>query len=432
MKGTTTFLIVFFLVNLLSAQQKKKEELIKLINESKSDSLTCSALVELIELETDNTIWPKYNQLLKENAGKYIKAKDAKTKVFYLRLYSDALVNDGFLCHENGDFKGALENYRAGLDIKLDINDRKGAANALSNIGFIFQIIADYDNAIKYYNKGLKLDEESNDKEGAATILVNLANIYITRHDTSKYLELVNKALAYRKEANNLVGIARCYNSLVAMESQKADKTLAFKYCKAALDIYEELNDKEGCGHTLNNLAALYGLSGNLDTSLILYNKALKLNLDVQDNNNISTSYRNIGEIYLNRKSNEKAKTYFELALKYAGYGSGLREQIRAAKDLYVCNKQLNKSGDALRMLELYHELLDSIERGSSKVLMDLSDIFEAPKVDSLATDSKGDIASVVENDQVLAIGVLAWLQLVSGFVLLILIPCWVFANTRI
>lgn len=357
------FTVCLLFISIFVQSQKQRTDSLKHALIVANDSIKCLILIELIEIESDNTVWPKYNDDLKRISSTYTISSQRNKRNYFLKAYSDALNNDAFLFQEKGDFNKAFKIYREALEIKLDINDRIGTANTLGNIGYLYQILADYENAIRYHNKSLKIQEENNEIGGASTTLVNLASISLYQNDTAQYLALINKALKNRILINDQLGIARCYNNLAIIEGRKPNKNLAFEYCNKALAIFESLDYKEGVGNTYNNLAALYSLTGNFDKSLELYAKALKINRDVQDHSNTATSLNNIADVYLSMKQIDKAKRFYEEALVFAKLSGGLHDLENITYGLYITNKKLKNPEIALEMLERHLNIKDSISK---------------------------------------------------------------------
>lgn len=383
-----SILFVFFCFCLFP-QAARKQELLKLIAEAKQDSLKCLYLVELIENETDNSVWPNYNADLKAITLGHLESTNGnEVNRYYLSKYADALVNEGFLMQQNNKLSEALDLYKKGLDIKLDLKSRKESSVILINIGFLFQETADYSKAYKYYKRALAIQEELNDKENAAVTLMNLASISLSQDDSTQYAALVEKAMEYRISINDKRGTARCYNALAVIEGNKKDRSRAFDFLNKAIEINKELDDKEGLGNSYNNLGGLYFREDNLERSTYFFNLAYQLNLEVKDNGSCSTSLKNLGDISYKKGDYKKAHDYYLKALDRARLSGIIIAQERAASGLVRSSEALHSTKEFDGYTALAGKLKDSLERkvninlaGLTRLLDPDSNIVDAPPV---------------------------------------------------
>ena len=410
-------ILLSFLSFGLRPQAARKQELVKLISETKLDSLKCLYLVELIENETDNTIWPSYNADLKQITLKHLNPSDGnEVDRFYLSKYADALVNEGFLMQQNSKLSEALQLYKQGLDIKLDLKLRKESSVILINIGFLFQETADYPKAYKYYKRALAIQEELNDKENAAVTLMNLASISLSQYDTTPYAVLVEKALEYRIGINDKRGTARCYNALAVIEGNKKDRSKAFYYLNKAIAINKELDDKEGLGNSYNNLGGLYFREGDLDKSSLYFNIAYKLNVEVKDNGSSSTSLKNLGDISFKKGDFQQAHEYYLKALEKARYSGIILAQERAATGLVRSSKALNLKKEISLYRNLAEKLTDSVER---KVNIQLAGLTRLLDPDSNLTPDPALTSSKVVQSNIPSYGLVIILSLCAIILIL-------------
>jgi tetratricopeptide (TPR) repeat protein len=365
-------LLVLFSLS-LCAQKAFKDSLLKIIVAEKDDSIRCLRLSDFIEAETNNKVWPKYNEEMKNIAKRVVfDGATGSRKTFFLMMYSEGIVNDGFLKQANNDFQGAMLDYRKALEIKLDIEDRKGVANALINVGFLFQSVANYSVAFNYYKRALKAQEELGDKKGAATTLVNMSTIFMNQGDTAAFVKYMRKAIDYRKDADDMTGMANCYNNLSIILCAKGDYKEAQYLLSSALRINEELNNLDGVGNTLNNLGGVYLRQGKHHQAQSALKNALDVNKKIGDHNGMATAYRSIGEVFYLEGKAGIALSQYKLAYKQAQLGGGLQEQIRITKGFSNAYKELGDKKRSEVMLELSQRLQDSI---SKKVAIELEDI---------------------------------------------------------
>ena len=124
----------------LSAQDKTTDSLKQALKTAKHDTTRCNILNELIEAESDDKIWPIYNEQLLKLAEKGAASSSTPTTTFYLIHLAGALNNVGYLASLQGDIPKALEYYHRSLKIKEEIKDKSGIAYSLQIIGLIYKI----------------------------------------------------------------------------------------------------------------------------------------------------------------------------------------------------------------------------------------------------------------------------------------------------
>ncbi|MCK4732984.1 MAG: tetratricopeptide repeat protein, partial [Methanophagales archaeon] len=90
----------------------------------------------------------------------------------------------------------------------------------------------------------------------------------------------------------------------------------AIEYYEKALKLEEELEIKEGIAAILGNIGIVYSTRGELDKALEYYEKALKLHEELGKKEGIAAILGNIGVVYQTRGELDKALEYYEKALK--------------------------------------------------------------------------------------------------------------------
>ena len=85
------FILLFFLFPFLLAAQNT-DSLRLALKSAKHDTTRCAILNALVEAESDDNIWPKYNEQLKALAEKNIATK-ASPKIVYLKHLAAAFNN---------------------------------------------------------------------------------------------------------------------------------------------------------------------------------------------------------------------------------------------------------------------------------------------------------------------------------------------------
>lgn len=153
------------------------------LKKAKHDTTRCNILTAMIEAESDDAIWPSYNDELFKIVKSNLKATNLNKSEFkfYQKNLASFLNNTGYLAEKKGDISKALDYYGRGLKIQEEIGDKSGIAVSLNNIGLIYANQGDDSKAIKI------IEEE----DGTHTPKYLRGNLYGTNN---KVLEIASDA----------------------------------------------------------------------------------------------------------------------------------------------------------------------------------------------------------------------------------------------
>ncbi|MBI4931601.1 MAG: tetratricopeptide repeat protein [Bacteroidetes bacterium] len=392
------FLIYFLLIHLLSFAQQGKEyflidsvnhetlspddktildSLLPLYKNAKDDTIKLDILGSLAESINDETMWPKYNQLLFAMSEKLLhdsKLHDKKEINTIKKYYAGALQNFGFYAIRiESDNKKALEYYEKSLAIQQEVLDKEGEGTTLNNIAMVFETQGDILKALEYELKSLKINEDLKNKNGISIMLNNIANLHLIQGDTAKALTYLKKGIALQEEIGYNFGLAYSLNSIGLVYFQQKNYPEAIVYYKKGIKISEKVGDKNGLASTLVNLGRTYqkleqeNNNGFISKdSLSIYTigymlRGLKLFEETNNKQGISRTSASIGLIYYSENNISQALDYGKRALKVA-QEIGYPDETRSASELlFKVYRKQGKWQNALAMHELYMQMRDSV-----------------------------------------------------------------------
>ena len=166
----------------------------------------------------------------------------------------------------------------------------------------------------------LKTDKEDTNKVNHLNVLGR--ELMYINPDTA--IILSNNALVILSEAKNLnekekqKHVANTLGNLGVYYSLKADYPKALDYYQKALKIDEELNNKKGIATRLGSIGIVYFNQADYPKALDYYFKALKMAEELGNKNNIAVWLGNIGIVYKYQADYPKALDYYFRALKMA------------------------------------------------------------------------------------------------------------------
>ncbi len=353
------FLLVFLIRSVTAAENMDsiKAELNKLSGDEKLEALykysyqTCISQptfskelsFELLKLSDKNQY--RYKALAYFNLGEisfyqeqYDFALDNYKKAHpYLMLYNDSSLlsanysNIGLINYYKANYSVAIENYENSLMIDKSRNDSLGVAKAYQNMGLVFGEWGNDDLRISYFKKALEIYKKIGDNISVADINLNLG-VCASRNDDYKESNRYYKhALNVYAELNDSNRVASVMNNLACNYLKIKDYDMATEYFKKAVEVFDILNNKTGKIHALSGLGDAYALHGNKSKAIEFYKQCEGLNKEV-----------------------------------------GLLEtQMDNLYSLYETYKDINQFKDALRVIEEYHYIKDSLfsEEQTNKML---------------------------------------------------------------
>jgi signal transduction histidine kinase len=165
--------------------------------------------------------------------------------------------------------------------------------------------------SIEVSKQALELASRTNNEKGKAYAFRNLAGAY--SYYGSFYLTIDNmqKAIDIFERLNDSAGVANCNISLGHTYRRLRNRPNELQYHKAAYDIFLRLGIPERIGVTAHNLGETYLNIGDYDKSFTLTAKAIVINDSLHNLSVLSSCYKVMGNLYLQRKEYEKAEQNF-------------------------------------------------------------------------------------------------------------------------
>jgi tetratricopeptide (TPR) repeat protein len=299
--------------------------------QSKIDSL-------LSVLKKDNLDTNKVNHLNKlsysyENLGNYDTAfyfantaLELAEKMNFKQGIADAQHNIGSVCDDRGDYAKALEWCFKSLKFNERLKEGFGLANNYTIIGIIYEELGNYSKALEYDLKGLDIWEKSGNQKNIAAVLSNIGVVYFEQKDFPRALDYYFKALNKEEEigAKALTGfpvgnIALVYaeqaknkNLTPAQRNDLLEKALEFSF--KALKIDEEQGNTNNVARHFGNIGSFYySLKKNNEAEKYLL-QSLKLSDEIGDLYGVLEAELNLNELFLSMKDYKTAYEYFRKA----------------------------------------------------------------------------------------------------------------------
>lgn len=348
------YILIVFSIKGIS-QTKTDSLLILLKNNLVLDSNRCNILQDLIEAESEDSIWIKYNKEVL-NIAKYqittLKSKQLQ-KRFQIYL-AEAYRNYSIYENDFGRFRSALKYQDSAIKIYELIYDKASIADVYEAKGTSYANNNLLDSAIFFYTKSLKICEQNKLFKKANEQIISIAICLEYKGKQKQAYSLYKQSLklaSYLKDdysyaialncigtydtdnGNYQAGIDTLIKSYLILSSQSKyaeasttaqniahvfghlnDRERRTEYLKIALNLAYKSEAITRIIFTETNLGiAIYEEAKTVKSNLKLsklsealahFDKSLKLSLQTNNNDKLSYNYDNIAAIYVHLHKN--------------------------------------------------------------------------------------------------------------------------------
>jgi len=279
------------------------------------DTTRCVILNAMVETESDEALWPKYNLQLKAIAEKNIQENTTLRK-FFLNHLGNVYNNIGYLSKYQGDIVKALEAYFSSLKIFEELKDSEKIAGQLNNIGEIYHSQGDFSTGLEYHFKSLKMRTDMHLKESMTESLNNIGAIYFHQDNYQKALEYYFKCLDLSLEIGQKMGEAFSLNNIGAVYEKQGLIDKALECHQRSLKIHEQMGNVPGITSSLTNLAQMMIIKGDLNNALVFSLRNIQLSKKFGFPDHIRSSAFMLKKIYQKQNKYKEAFEMYELEIK--------------------------------------------------------------------------------------------------------------------
>lgn len=245
---------------------------------------------------------------------KWLKKIIARKKDFSaFRSYASAHQIIGHSYWRKRNFEQALKFFEKSLEIREQNNDKTETARDCLNLGGLLSDLGNYTKSIEFNNKAYNIFKTLKDERGIGFATGNLGGCYYNLGEFEKGLNYQLKAVSYAKKIKDLALLGRSLNSAALLYQKLGNYKKAVESSLESLKIKEKLNDNLTSAYT--NLGIIYKEWNNFDKAREYYNKALKISETEKDKPSISRILNNIGNMLLEQNKDDLALSYFKKSL---------------------------------------------------------------------------------------------------------------------
>ena len=196
---------------------------------------------------------------------------------------ANALNDLGHVRSLTGDHQGSVDAHMQSLAISCQIGNRLGEANALAHLAHVWHITGEFQGATDASMQAAKISRHFGDAYGEANALNYLGRV---QHATGQYQRAVHtlmQALAIYRRIGLRSGEAGALHYLGRVQHSTGQYQIAAHTLTQALEIFHRIGNRSGEVWVLTHYAATIAAIGDHSRALMLYQRALTRNREINN-----------------------------------------------------------------------------------------------------------------------------------------------------
>ena len=213
-----------------------------------------------------------------------------------------------------GAFEVAAQKTDSLFNLLPDAKENK-LADVLNQLSWELKY-ADIEKAFAFADSALKISTEIGYNEGLAFAYRNLGTLYYLTGNFEKSKDNIIKAVEIADKYSYDFQKAKALNILAINHRDTKNYEDALIAFNQALDIFKKLDIRDEVNGIKHNIAFLYDMMDEYALSLEIYLDVLRSETDAGNVSGIARTASNLGYVYHNFDSTQKAVFYFNLSLE--------------------------------------------------------------------------------------------------------------------
>lgn len=289
---------------------------------------------------------------------------------------------------EQGKQNAAIQLYKNAYSGFLTQHDTTSASNTLLNLGSSYLDMGNYEESLETQIEALKLKELTNDSTNIAIFFQSIGEVYKALGMVDKWREYLTEAKKISKNPehasfNTQIAIL---NDVAGFQDKDGEHIKALQSYRKMYALAEQNKYTRGMNVALTNLSDVYLQLNDYKNALDAAIQSYKISLKENNIFGITGRCNQIGNVYVAMNKGEKAKTWYNKALKYAG-DKYPDEILISYSGLFEANKITGNYKNSVVFSEKYIALKDSLEDLSVKEkVTELETIYQTEKKESEIT----------------------------------------------
>ncbi|MDH4223183.1 MAG: sigma 54-interacting transcriptional regulator, partial [candidate division Zixibacteria bacterium] len=225
-----------------------------------------------------------------------------------------------------------------------------------------YRISGDFDKGISFCSKGLELSkQESQSPEKIIEFHKELGLLNFNKGNYQKAIEILNEGLSLCNKTQDSKAKSDLNIKLGWTYKRKTEYAQAITHFHKVIELSGEVISKE-LGLALNGLGSVYSDLGELNKAFNLYQKALKIFVELGDENRIATVQMNLGLLVKSMGNPVDALDYFKQSLDFEERYQNVRRLSHLYNNLALTYGNLYDWDKSLEYHQKSYELKEKME----------------------------------------------------------------------
>jgi two-component system sensor histidine kinase/response regulator len=236
-------------------------------------------------------------------------------KINYLRGLGEGLLQTGLINFTKGKSDGAVKNFDEAILIYKQLNYQRGLSAVYTQYGSMYNRLANYDKALEFLNLAMTIDQRLKDERALAECYKHVGVVNFSRGKLSEALDFYYKGLFIAIKDHYDIPAAEIYNDIGAILENIEAYNGAIEYFKKSLSIFAGTGNIHALGTVYQNIDNCLLNQGEYDSAIFYINKAYQAARTLNDPDEWSGVYDDLGIYWASKNQFKKAKSYLDSSL---------------------------------------------------------------------------------------------------------------------
>ncbi len=287
-----------------------------------------------------------------------------------------------------------LENYfLEGISTAKALKNKEIEAELYHQLSLCYAYQGIFDKRLKYSLKAIALYDQLGNENKVGNLYTFLGFSMKTRN-TKKAKEYMIKGIKILEKENDMFALNGAYDNYGVVQEISGDLDSAIYYYNKALSIKVDQADSLGIPYALGHLAGAYSKKSEFSKAKSYLDRAMEIRLKRNDLIGIAETNGQYGEFYFLQKNYQKAMPYLLKSNDLAQKTHYLHLQHQSIALLSKCYEELGDFKNALKYQKVQENLKDSmLNESTNNSIASLEIQFETEKKEKQLAEQKATIA---------------------------------------
>lgn len=285
------------------------------------------------------------------------------------------------------NFDLALDHASRALTLFSALRQNKGVADAYYNIASVYYRKDNFHLGLEYLLKSLRLYQDLNDHHNLARVYKSMGTVYEYFEDYSSAEASYINCIESSRMAGDKSAESNAYNPLSGLMLKKGLIDEAEGMVALSISLKNEQKDHRGLGFAIYARGKVSLARGKYEAALNDFKEALAIHEKFGDQLGQSMVHSKMSDAHLALQSFEEAKVSAIKALEISSACKIEFIRFKAYHRLYVINRELQNTAEALDNLERHMAIKEAVLKGQT--LNIIKSYSAVSKIESLEKEAR-------------------------------------------